>query len=149
MLTSRPNSTGPGGAEEEVLRLSPYSSPTDLPSAVASVVRLFDGKRTLAQVSDEARVSRTGALVLAEQLRRQGLLETSGTLRRARRTAAAEGVEVREDKPDASIFTDLEESFFASEVDPAAEEEDRYQAPFLSRLASRLADQLYGDRPTA
>jgi hypothetical protein len=113
-------------AEEatQVYRLRSNKALRKLPAATRKVARLFDGRRTLLEVCDEAGISMTHGLTIVEKLAGSGVLLPI--------------------VPEAA-FSTQEEAFFASELRPDDELEEPAVAPRwrpLGVLVDRLRDRL-------
>jgi len=117
----------------QVFRLRSRGSLHRLTHRARRLARLCDGRRTLAQVCQEGKVSMTHACAVVEELTRLGALVEVDR-------GPAEGGD-RASEP--AGFTTLEEEFFASEVLP--DEEDFEPEPpgrvglILARLKDRIA----------
>jgi hypothetical protein len=100
-----------------IYKLGDPSRINDLPPFTQKVARLFDGRRTVAEVCRLAGISETGAFTLVEGLIRRGVIFSTTRL---------------------SGFSAFEESFFASEVTAAEEGDDPLEPSWSQRVFGRL-----------
>lgn len=82
-----------------------------LPAAVRKIVELFDGRRSMAEVAEAARISEARLDAVVRKLTSCGMLRPQGRPPRTLRAMPATR----------SGFSELEEAFFASEVAPIDE----------------------------
>jgi hypothetical protein len=105
-----------------------------LPASVRRIVSHFDGRRSVGQVLNRARISEELGLLVIRKLTLQGVIGPVGTAELACADTLRDLPALREAP---GGFTAAEEAFFASEVEPVDEE----LPPSLSeRVGLFLAD---------
>jgi hypothetical protein len=144
LAITQPVLHGPELAKVYVLRRSAHTD--DLPALVVRIIPLFDGRRTLAGVCGEAQISAERGLAVVRKLSRLGILSEMPKTR----TIVSESLERAETLRGLPVigrpvpaFSAAEDEFFASEVQPVEEEEQRL-GERLSQMFSSLELRLRG-----
>jgi len=113
-------------SETVYVRRSDTKTPA-LPQAALRILEAFDGQRTLAEVCDHAQISVSRGLAVVKKLSAMGILDVAPTatlVSQLERSETLRGLPALR----SSGFSEDEEAFFASEVQPI----DECDLPFES-----------------